>query len=156
MAESKADLKADLKAVVDRGEDGHPPPRCHLEVLLAGGRREVDEARSRLGVDELLRDDLVYAPLGVELLEPGDHLEKRVLVGEAVEVPSLHDLDGIADVMAAAGAFLQLASGGISGNEEAEQLRVALLAVSVITSPFRDPSGSLPGRVRPMVTFMPC
>jgi Domain of unknown function(DUF2779) len=38
------------------------------------------------------------------------------------------DLEGVADGMAAAGAFLQFASGSIPGREEAEQLRVALLA----------------------------
>src|ERR1700722_12259563 len=35
----------------------------------------------------------------------------------------------------------------LGGSSAPFPLRVALLAVSVITSPFRDPSGSLPGRV---------
>src|SRR6516164_3679243 len=39
--------------------------------------------------------------------------------------------------------------GWFEGSPALFPLRAALLAVSVITSPFRDPSGSLPGRVRP-------
>ena len=89
-----AGLGGEPGRVVDRAEHGHAAPAGDCNVLLAVGRRQVDQAAARCCVDELLGDDRMEraaSPAGVGQAPEGGHLfVQRMRVAPAVELGSAH------------------------------------------------------------------